>query len=94
MVVSLWPASCAAGTEIACNSGGAPGSDTRAFLVVPSVPAGNYAIQVDSSTTTNPAFLLTVTGTVAAGTACTSPLFDTGVLSCATGTTCTAGTCQ
>jgi hypothetical protein len=35
-----------------------------------------------------------VKGTVAAQTACTSPLFAAGVLACPTGTTCTGGKCQ
>jgi hypothetical protein len=94
-VISLWPATCAATTEIACDDDSAPGTDNRSLITVPNLAAGNYAIQVDGfSTSNNLPFLLTVQGTVAAGTACTSPLFETGVLACASGTTCTAGTCQ
>ncbi|MFN0253084.1 MAG: hypothetical protein ACKV2T_39795 [Kofleriaceae bacterium] len=92
-VVSLWTADCL--TELGCDDDGAPtASDNRSLLVRTNVAAGNYAIQVDSfSTTSNAAIQLNVRGTVAAGTACTSPLFATGVLACPSGTTCN-GTCQ
>jgi hypothetical protein len=67
-------------------------------LTVTNVPPGNYAIQVDSfGTSNNGDFTLNVKGTVAAQTACTSPLFSGGanaVLVCPAGTTCTAGKCQ
>jgi hypothetical protein len=49
---------------------------------------------VDGYSTNNGPFVVNVRGTVAAGTACTSPLFATGVLVCPTGTSCTGGTCQ
>lgn len=93
-VVSLWTADCM--TELGCDDDGAPTtSDNRSLLTRTNVAAGNYAVQVDSfSTSNNAAFLLHVKGTVAAGTACTSPLFSTGVLVCPSGTACTAGTCQ
>ena len=93
-VVSLWTADC--GSELGCDDDGAPTtSDNRSLLVRTNVPAGTYAIQVDSfSTSNNAAFLLNVKGTVAPGTACTSALFGTGVLVCPSGTTCTGGTCQ
>ena len=92
-VVSLWDASC--GGQLGCDDDSAPGTDNRSVLTTANLPAGNYAIQVDGfSSTNNGAFLLNVKGTVAAGTACTSPLFTSGVLVCPTGTTCTAGTCQ
>ena len=92
-VVSVWDASCA--VQLGCDDDGAPGTDNRSVLALTRVPAGNYAIQVDGfSTTNNGAFLLNVRGTVAAGTACTSPLFTAGVLTCAAGTTCTGGACQ
>lgn len=93
-VVSMWSADCV--TELGCDDDGAPtASNNHAMLTRTNVPAGNYAIQVDSfSTTNNGAFMLNVKGTVAAGTACTSPLFSTGVLVCPSGTACTSGTCQ
>jgi hypothetical protein len=90
-VVSLKDASC--GTELGCDDDG--GDGLLSLLTVSNVPPGNYAIQVDSfGTTNNGAFALNVKGTVAAQTACTSPLFAAGVLVCPTGTTCTAGKCQ
>jgi hypothetical protein len=92
-VVSLWDANC--GLQLGCDDDSAPGTDLRSVLTLNNVSAGNYAIQVDSfGTLNNGAFTLHVTGTVAAGTACTSPLFATSVLLCPTGTTCMAGVCQ
>ena len=93
-VLSMWTSDCA--TELACDDDGAPTtSDNKSMITRTNVPAGNYAIQVDSfSTTNNAAFLLNVRGTVAPGTACTSPLFATGVLACPSGTACSGGTCQ
>jgi large repetitive protein len=91
-VVSFWTASCS--MEIGCDDDGDPAGN-RSLLTVTNVPAGDYAIQVDGfSSTNNVAFTLNVKGTVAAGVACTSELFESGVLRCPTGTSCTAGTCQ
>jgi hypothetical protein len=58
------------------------------------VSAGNYAVTVDGYDTNAGTFKLNVKGTVATGTACTSPLFAAGVLKCPGTTTCTAGTCH
>ena len=58
------------------------------------VAAGTYTLIVDGFSSGVGAYNLHVLGTVAAGTACTSPLFAAGVLVCPAGTTCTAGTCQ
>ena len=91
-VVSLKDASC--GTQLGCDDDSDPDS-LRSLLTVTNVPAGNYAIQVDSfGTGNNGAFTLNVKGTVAAQTTCTSPLFAAGVLVCPVGTTCTATKCQ
>jgi large repetitive protein len=90
-VLSMWDASCS--IELGCDDDGGPGR--QAQLVFAGVPAGNYAIQVDSfGSGNNGAFVLNVRGTVAPGTACTAPLFSTGVLVCPAGTTCSQGTCQ
>ncbi|MGN6105246.1 MAG: hypothetical protein ACTHU0_09100 [Kofleriaceae bacterium] len=90
-VLSLKNANCSA--EIACDDDSGDGN--RSMIVVTNLAAGNYAINVDAySTTNNGEFTLNVKGTVALGTACTSPLFTNGVLVCPTGSTCTAGTCQ
>lgn len=92
-VLSVWDASC--GLNLGCDDNGAPGTDNRSVVTLYGVPAGNYAVQVDgNSSTNNGAFVLNVKGTVAPGTACTSPLFASGLLVCPTGTTCTSGTCQ
>ena len=90
-VLSVKDASC--GTELGCDDDAGSGNLS---LITVFLPAGNYAIQVDSYTQTsnNGAFHLNVHGVAAAGAACTSPLFAAGVLSCAAGQTCTAGVCQ
>ena len=91
-VVSLKDASC--GTQLGCDDDGAT-TGLLSKLTVTNLSAGNYAIQVDGySSGNNGAFKLHVKGTVAAQTACTSPLFAAGVLACPTGTTCTGGKCQ
>ncbi|HLL24035.1 MAG TPA: hypothetical protein VK427_18005, partial [Kofleriaceae bacterium] len=89
-VISLKDAAC--GVQLGCDDDGSTGPTTGllSVLSVANVPAGNYAIQVDSySTSNNGAFTLRVKGTVATMTSCTSPLFTSGVLVCPTGTTCT-----
>jgi large repetitive protein len=91
-VVSLWNAPCM--MSLGCDDDGDP-AGFRSLLTVTNVPAGDYAIQVDSyGSTNNLGITLNVAGTVAAGTACTSELFASGVLACPMGTTCTSGTCQ
>ncbi len=91
-VLSLKDATC--GTQLGCDDDSDPAS-LRSLLTVTNVPAGNYAIQVDSfGTSNNGAFTLNVKGTVAAQTVCTSPLFAAGVLVCPSPTTCNAGKCQ
>jgi len=92
-VLSVKDASC--GTQLGCDDDG--GTDTWSKVTLSNVPAGNYAIQVDSySSGNNGAFALNVKGTVAPMTSCASPLFTSGVLVCPTGTTCNATTkrCQ
>ena len=49
-ILSLWSADCM--TELGCDDDGAPtASDNRSLLARTNVPAGNYAIQVDSFST-------------------------------------------
>jgi hypothetical protein len=86
-VLSITDASCG---ELACNHH-AVGSAAR--IVMTDVPAGAYGIVVDGWFTDG-SYQLAVRGTVAAGAACTAPLFSTGVLSCPANHICTAGTCQ
>ena len=86
-VLSLKDAAC--GVELACDDDGG-NSGFKSMITAANVPAGNYAIQVDSySTTSNGAFTLQVKGTVAAQTACSHAHFAAGILVCPTGTTCT-----
>ena len=92
-VLSLRDVQC--NVELACDDDGSPTSSFLSQIVRPNVPAGTYAIIVDSyGSSQNRPFALTVRGTVAPQTTCTSPLFAAGVLACPTGTTCTAGVCQ
>jgi hypothetical protein len=92
-VLSVKDANC--GRELGCDDDNAPGSDNRSLIQIPGLAAGSYAINVDSfGGGNNGAFTLNVRGTVASGTACTSPLFASGVLACRAGQSCTAGICQ
>ena len=92
-VVSLWNAACS-GTNLGCDDDGDP-AGLLSLLTVTNVAAGDYAIQVDSfGSNNNLAIRLNVRGTVAAGTVCTDPLFASGVLACASGTTCNGAICQ
>jgi large repetitive protein len=96
-VVSLKNHACS--TELGCDDDSDP-AGFLSLLTVSNVPAGSYTIQVDAYSggidplANEGAFTLNVRGTVAAGAACTSPLFATGVLACPVGQSCTAGTCQ
>jgi hypothetical protein len=93
-VISLRDVSC--GFELGCADDQTMPSSTRSKLTVANVPAGGYAVIIDGWSTSDGAYSLTVTGTVPAGTSCSSPLFASGVLACPTGTTCTGTplTCQ
>jgi large repetitive protein len=92
-VISVKNSTCA--TQLGCNDDSAPSN--HSLLNLSNVAPGNYAIQVDAYNTNGAnhgPFLLNVRGTVIPGTACTSPLFASGVLVCGSGTSCTAGICQ
>ncbi|HEX7701627.1 MAG TPA: hypothetical protein VF403_12910, partial [Kofleriaceae bacterium] len=88
-VLSLRNTTCA--TELACND---DGSSLQSLITQPTLAAGNYAIIVDGYGTNSGPFQLNVKGKVANGTACTSPLFASGVLICTAPATCTGGTCH
>jgi hypothetical protein len=78
---------------LACDDdSGTPGNES-AFTAT-NLAAGDYIITVDGYLGASSPFQLHVAGVAVAGASCTSPLFAAGVLSCATGETCTAGTCQ
>jgi hypothetical protein len=62
-------------------------------VTLTNLAAGTYAISVDGYSSNSGNYTLNVHGTVAAGTACTSPLFAAGVLSCASGS-CNGSVCQ
>jgi large repetitive protein len=91
-VLSLWGPTCAA-PELACDDDSASGAQSQITITL---PAGNFAIEVDSYTNTgnNGPFQLNVRGTALPGADCTSPLFATGVLVCSGTQTCNAGICQ
>ncbi len=85
-VLSFRDATCA--ISLACDDDSGDPS-TQSKLTMANVQAGNYAIIIDGWSGSDGSYELNVTGTVAAGTSCTSPLFTTGVLACPSGTTCT-----
>jgi hypothetical protein len=85
-VLSITNSAC---TVLACND---DAIGLQSQLIMTNLAAGAYGIIIDGYSTTGN-YTLNVAGTVAAGNACTSPLFAAGVLACASGT-CTAGTCQ
>ncbi len=88
--------SCVGTSTACCNDDLSPGVG-HSRLIANNMQPGNYAILVDaynSNGANNGPFKLNVEGTVAPGTACTSPLFASGVLVCGGNTTCTAGVCQ
>jgi hypothetical protein len=87
-VLSITDASC---SVIACNDQSIMGNPSNIDLT--NVAAGAYGIIVDGWSG-NGSYQLEVRGIVAPGTACTSPLFNTGVLSCPPNHICNAGTCQ
>jgi hypothetical protein len=77
--------------QLACDDEGGASSNSSK-ITMSNVWPGNYAVTIDGYSTKSGAYKLHVTGTVAAGTSCTSPLFSGGanaVLVCPTGTTCT-----
>lgn len=88
-ILQLMDSTC--GSVITCND---DGSGVQSLITRTNVAAGTYAIIVDGWSSNNGTFTLNVRGTVATGTACTSPLFAAGVLACPAGQACTAGTCQ
>jgi hypothetical protein len=83
--IELWSGTCT--TALGCDDDG--GTSLLSLLTVNNLAAGTYAISVAAySTSSNGPFTLNVHGTIASGSSCESPLVTTGVLACATGTTC------
>ena len=88
-ILAVRDSQCA--TAVACDDdGGDPGTQSKITML--NATPGNYAVTVDGYSGAAGTFTLTVKGTVAAQTACSSPLFSGGanaILACPTGTTCT-----
>ncbi len=93
-IMSLRDATCGAATQILCNDDTSSPFSTRSTIVAPNLAAGTYSLILDGYGTSSGTFVLHTHGVVANGTACTSPLFASGVLSCTSPATCTAGHCQ
>ena len=89
-VLMFTNASC--GTQIACDDDGGV-QPLMSLITRTNVAAGGYGIVVDTyGFGTAGAYNLNVRGTIASGGSCDDPLVAAGVLSCAAGTTCSAGT--
>lgn len=84
-VMTIRDVTCA--TELACDDESGAGSSSK--ITTGPLSPGVYSVIVDGWSGADGAFTLAVKGTVASGTSCVSPLFASGVLACATGTTCT-----
>lgn len=77
--------------EAGCDDDSAV-SGTQSKLTMGNLPASNYAVTVDGYSGQSGPFTLTIKGTVAPQTPCSSPLFSGGanaLLACPAGTTCT-----
>lgn len=89
-VLHVKDAACTATTDLGCDDDG--GDGTQSLITMTNVAPGNYAVVVDGYSSNAGTYWLNIKGTVATGTACSSPLFTGGaaaVLTCPTGTTCT-----
>ena len=88
-ILSIRDAQCMA--EVGCNDDdGDPSNQSKAILS--NVLPGNYAVIIDGWLGAAGTYTLTIKGTVAPQTPCSSPLFTGGanaMLSCPTGTSCT-----
>ena len=77
--------------EVGCDDdSGDPGTQSK--VTMSNVAPGNYAVVVDGYSGAAGTFTLTIKGTVAPMTPCSSPLFSggaTAMLACPSGTTCT-----
>jgi hypothetical protein len=92
-VLSLLSATCAE-PSLVCDDDS--GDGFLSLIDRPNVAAGSYVIAVDaySSTTTLAPITLNVSGKIALGAPCDAAHTLGGALTCNTGTTCMAGTCQ
>ncbi len=78
------------GSELACDDD--MGTGNWSLITMSNVAAGTYAITIEGFFGAIGGYAVNVRGTVAAGQACTHPLFTSGVLRCAG--TCNAGVCN
>ena len=84
-VVALLDSTCS-GTALQCM-------DTPEDITLSNVPAGTYYYAVDGYSTATGSYMINLSGTIATGDSCESPLVTAGALTCATGGVCggTAG---
>src|SRR5262249_45150503 len=80
------------GTQIACNDNNPTVCDETSLLIRNNVPAGFYSIVVDGWD--KGPYTLSITGVITGGSHCDVPLFASGALSCAPGTTCDGTICK
>jgi hypothetical protein len=92
-ILTIRNASCTM-PELACDDDINFPANAFSEIVSTNVAPGSYLYIVDGYQSDNIGpFQLNVHGVAVPGAACTSPLFASGVLACATGETCTAGVC-
>jgi hypothetical protein len=75
-----------------CDDDG--GLSLQSQLDLTNVPAGVYYIIVDGFSANSGTYNLSVTGVVRSGEACDDAQITAGIVTCAAGTTCQAGTCS
>jgi hypothetical protein len=75
-----------------CDDDGGAGLQSQLDLT--NVPAGVYYFIVDGFTSNSGAYNLNISGVVRSGQACDSTQIAAGIVACAAGTTCQAGTCS
>lgn len=82
-------------TDFACNDEAPTETVGQSKISLTNVPAGQYFIIVDGYLTSSAGnYKLDISGVIAAGQACNQAQITAGIFSCASGTTCTGGTCQ
>jgi large repetitive protein len=91
-VLSVREPTCLAAPLACDDDSGTP--STQSAITLTNVSPGSLVVTVDGYLSNSGAFQLHAAGVATPGAACGSPLFAAGVLSCAAGETCTAGTCQ
>ncbi|MCP4445174.1 MAG: hypothetical protein GY811_07520 [Myxococcales bacterium] len=90
-VLYIRPAACVA-TDLECDDD--DGDGLQSLIDLTNVPSGLYFIFVDAYSTYSGPYTLTITGVIKSGEACDPDQITAGVLTCASGTTCTTGICQ